>query len=283
MEKQLREQLLLPCARLNEKIVIDCSFEDEHAREHYLLNLVDQVQYLFAEVDRYHSPAFVYLCNLSSKGRLQAEFDRRAPLENLCLEPTESSYLDLFPREKLIYLSPDSENEMTEFDHDAVYIIGGIIDLSKSVSIEFQRGVYWLFQRGKNLWQLTKRNGKIFDIKDFPLIDTWSKPKGIWLDREMSCRPFFIDLEVEVEKHWHWIKFIIFSWLWNIQDHGSKPSNIFRKRFCFDWISMQWDGCFLWFLLLEIEKWSTVTPKNYKKNHLTMKSMANGHVQIQRN
>ena len=130
-EKQLREQLILPSARLDERIVIDCSFEQEHARAHYLLNLVDQVQYIFAEIERYHSPSFVYLCNLSPEGKLQAEFDRRAPLENLCVQATESSYLDLFPKEKLIYLSPDSEVEMTTFDHDAIYIIGGIIDLSR--------------------------------------------------------------------------------------------------------------------------------------------------------
>jgi len=49
----------------------------------------------------------------------------------MCFEVTESSYLDIFPNEKLIYLSPDSNVEMTSFDHDAVYIIGGIADLSK--------------------------------------------------------------------------------------------------------------------------------------------------------
>jgi ribonuclease P protein 1 len=130
-EKSFREQLLLAPARLGEMVVIDCGFEQEHAREHYLLNLVDQVQYLFAEMTRFHSPSFIYLCNLSRQGKLQAEFDRRAPLENLFIEATESSYLDIFPKEKLIYLSPDSNVEMTTFDHDAVYIIGGIIDLSR--------------------------------------------------------------------------------------------------------------------------------------------------------
>ncbi|CAF2909953.1 unnamed protein product [Rotaria sp. Silwood2] len=136
-EKRLREQLFLAPACLGEMIVIDCGFEHEHAREHYLLNLVDQIQYLFAEIHHYHSPSFVYLCNLSQQGRLKAEFDRRSPLDNLCFEATESSYLDIFPHEKLIYLSPDSNVEMTSFDHDAVYIIGGIIDLSGKKPLTF--------------------------------------------------------------------------------------------------------------------------------------------------
>jgi ribonuclease P protein 1 len=49
----------------------------------------------------------------------------------MCFEVTESSYLDIFPHEKLIYLSPDSNVEMTSFDHDAIYILGGIVDLSR--------------------------------------------------------------------------------------------------------------------------------------------------------
>ncbi len=130
-EKYIREQLLVPSARLGEALIIDCGFEQEHVREHYLSNLVDQIQYLFADITRYHSPSFVYLCNLLHQGRLQAEFDRRAPLENMCFEVTESSYLDLFPHDKFIYLTPDSNVEMTSFDHDAIYIIGGIVDLSK--------------------------------------------------------------------------------------------------------------------------------------------------------
>jgi len=138
-EKYLREQLLLAPARLGETLVVDCGFEQEHAREYYLSNLVDQIQYIFADVERYHSPSFVYLCNLSRKGRLQNEFDRRSSLENMCFEVTESSYLDIFPHEKLIYLTPDSNIEMTSFDHDAIYILGGIVDLTGKKPFTFAK------------------------------------------------------------------------------------------------------------------------------------------------
>lgn len=130
-EKYIREQLLLAPARLGENLIVDCGFEQEHVRDHYLTNLVDQIQYIFADISHYHSPSFVYLCNLSSHGRLKSEFDRRSSLDNMCFEVTESSYLDIFPQDKLVYLSPDSNIEMTSYDHDAIYIIGGIVDLSK--------------------------------------------------------------------------------------------------------------------------------------------------------
>ena len=38
------------------------------------------------------------------------------------------SYLSLFPRSSLVYLSPDAGEEMLEFDPTAIYIIGGFID-----------------------------------------------------------------------------------------------------------------------------------------------------------
>ena len=40
----------------------------------------------------------------------------------------EESYLDLFPKENLLMLSPDSKNDLLEFNEDDVYIIGALND-----------------------------------------------------------------------------------------------------------------------------------------------------------
>lgn len=40
----------------------------------------------------------------------------------------EKSYLDVFPKEQLVYLTPHCRDVMKEFDHNAVYIIGAIVD-----------------------------------------------------------------------------------------------------------------------------------------------------------
>lgn len=44
----------------------------------------------------------------------------------------ECSYLDLFPREKLVYLTPHCQQVLNEYDHDDIYIIGGIVDCSNN-------------------------------------------------------------------------------------------------------------------------------------------------------
>ena len=48
--------------------------------------------------------------------------------EVLPVEIREESQTELFPREKLVYLSPDSRNDLTRFDDDDIYVIGGIAD-----------------------------------------------------------------------------------------------------------------------------------------------------------
>lgn len=40
----------------------------------------------------------------------------------------EKSYLNVFPKNQLVYLTPHSPEVMTNYDHDAIYIIGGIVD-----------------------------------------------------------------------------------------------------------------------------------------------------------
>ncbi|KAE9419964.1 hypothetical protein Angca_005774, partial [Angiostrongylus cantonensis] len=38
------------------------------------------------------------------------------------------SFSSLFPRERILYLSPDAEEELTDVDEDHVYVLGGIVD-----------------------------------------------------------------------------------------------------------------------------------------------------------
>jgi len=45
---------------------------------------------------------------------------------------TSQSHLDMFPVEKLVYLSPDSKNDLISFKSDDIYVIGGIVDDEKN-------------------------------------------------------------------------------------------------------------------------------------------------------
>ena len=49
----------------------------------------------------------------------------------LFAKTSEQSYVDLFPKERLVYLSPHAEDELLEDDEDNIYIIGGFVDTGR--------------------------------------------------------------------------------------------------------------------------------------------------------
>lgn len=76
-------------------------------------------------------PFHLHFCNASPNGNtariLQDELFAACE-HKLLSEMTPSSYLDMFPKERLVYLTPDSENTLDVFDHDAIYVIGALVD-----------------------------------------------------------------------------------------------------------------------------------------------------------
>ncbi|NXH28075.1 TM10B methyltransferase, partial [Myiagra hebetior] len=58
------------------------------------------------------------------------------------MDTTPESYLDLFPLDAIVYLTPDSENVLEDIDPDKVYVLGGLVDESihKGLSISVGSG-----------------------------------------------------------------------------------------------------------------------------------------------
>ncbi|XP_025955132.1 tRNA methyltransferase 10 homolog B isoform X4 [Dromaius novaehollandiae] len=52
---------------------------------------------------------------------------------------TQESYLDLFPLDTVVYLTPDSENVLEDIDPKKVYILGGLVDESIHKKLTLQR------------------------------------------------------------------------------------------------------------------------------------------------
>jgi tRNA (guanine9-N1)-methyltransferase len=112
------------------RVVIDCSFEN-------LMNISDishlgkQVAYCYAINRRMTAPLQLYLT--SCTGKMKELLDKSG-LSNWDVHRSEKSFLDLFlaeqstPKDKIVYLTSDSPNELNEFDDDKVYIIGGLVD-----------------------------------------------------------------------------------------------------------------------------------------------------------
>ncbi|XP_071311245.1 tRNA methyltransferase 10 homolog B isoform X1 [Agelaius tricolor] len=55
------------------------------------------------------------------------------------MDTTPESYLDLFPLEAIVYLTPDSENVLEDIDPSKVYVLGGLVDESIHKELTLRR------------------------------------------------------------------------------------------------------------------------------------------------
>ncbi|CAF1257274.1 unnamed protein product [Rotaria magnacalcarata] len=138
LQRQVRQAKLFVASRLDDYIVIDCSFIHEYkgsdiSLRNYYEKLQLKIHSCFTSLYRYHSPSFIILCNIFSNNN-----DKWLQTSPYC-HVTSLSYLDLFPREQLVYLSPDSPNIMTEYEHNVIYILGGIFEKTKHEHLTLEK------------------------------------------------------------------------------------------------------------------------------------------------
>lgn len=120
----------LQALMLSQPIIIDCSYE-KHMVHKELLNAAKQLTYVFGDNRIHKDPFGIHLCNVNLKGPMMKQFRINVPSLDEPWFPMQihsESYTDIFPKEKLVYLTPHCHEELTEFDADAIYIIGCMVD-----------------------------------------------------------------------------------------------------------------------------------------------------------
>ncbi|XP_051870205.1 tRNA methyltransferase 10 homolog C-like [Pristis pectinata] len=112
-------------------LVFDMSYESYMNRRE-MENTVSQLLECEGCNRRSLDPFHLHFCNLSSDGGYYKELLKRYrdAWDNLLITATDESYIDIFPKDKLVYLTADSPFVLNTFQHDKVYIIGSIVDKS---------------------------------------------------------------------------------------------------------------------------------------------------------
>lgn len=111
-------------------IVFDCGYDDVML-ENEISNCAKQIMYSFVLNRMHNHPAKLYLCNASRQNQIMQMLHNLVPNlyeESFPLETTSESYLDMFDRNKLVYLTPHCRTEMTFYNPNKIYIIGGVVD-----------------------------------------------------------------------------------------------------------------------------------------------------------
>ncbi|KAL5014979.1 hypothetical protein ScPMuIL_009249 [Solemya velum] len=111
-------------------LIIDLDYED-HMRRMEMANVVKQLMMSYGANKLSKDPFHFIFCNAFPDGEIMKTFKhqlKESSLENFLVTVTEKSYLDLYPKEKLVYLSPHAPEMLDSFNFDDVYIVGGFVD-----------------------------------------------------------------------------------------------------------------------------------------------------------
>lgn len=111
-------------------IIIDCGYES-YMNMRELHHCCTQLEQGWTENRMNVKPLDIIFCNVEEDSTVFKKFRQKIPQVGTKESPvhfTEKHYMDLFPAEKLVYLSPHSEQVMEEYDPNSVYIIGEFKD-----------------------------------------------------------------------------------------------------------------------------------------------------------
>ncbi|XP_050538556.1 mitochondrial ribonuclease P protein 1 homolog [Daktulosphaira vitifoliae] len=116
-----------------QNIIIDCSY-DGHMSIKEQANCAKQLLLMWSSNRIHKDPFNITFCNVNKEGRVFKHLSKTLPTMDHPTFPfnyTNKSYLDLFPRNKLVYLTPHCNEILDKFNYDDIYIIGAMVDKMK--------------------------------------------------------------------------------------------------------------------------------------------------------
>uniref|UniRef100_A0A8C6TT85 tRNA methyltransferase 10 homolog C n=1 Tax=Neogobius melanostomus TaxID=47308 RepID=A0A8C6TT85_9GOBI len=111
-------------------LVFDLSYEGNMSKRE-IENTVSQLMEAEGWNRRATDPYHLHFCNLQPDSYHTQQLIKRYGAEawdRLLITSTDKQHFELFPREQLVYLTADSPNVLRTYDHNKVYIIGGMVD-----------------------------------------------------------------------------------------------------------------------------------------------------------
>ncbi|KUF96411.1 Calcium permeable stress-gated cation channel 1 [Phytophthora nicotianae] len=134
-----RREAYLMAAEEGVKVVIDCEFEEE-MNEKEKKSLSQQIMFSYGVNRKSRTPMNAYITSLH--GDIRKNLEKISGFhEWQAFTGTSKSYMDLFKKESLVYLTADSPNTITKLSRDKVYIIGGIVDRNRLKGITYEKAV----------------------------------------------------------------------------------------------------------------------------------------------
>ncbi|KFO71990.1 Mitochondrial ribonuclease P protein 1, partial [Cuculus canorus] len=112
-------------------LVFDMSYEKDMSVQE-VANTVRQLVLSEGCNRRSVDPFHIHFCNFKENSLYHKILIKhyKESWGKLLITVTDQCYTDVFPKDKLIYLTADSPKVMKRFDHDKIYIVGSMVDKS---------------------------------------------------------------------------------------------------------------------------------------------------------
>eukprot|EP00123_Amoebidium_parasiticum_P007872 comp18425_c0_seq1/m.19663 comp18425_c0_seq1/g.19663 ORF comp18425_c0_seq1/g.19663 comp18425_c0_seq1/m.19663 type:complete len:320 (-) comp18425_c0_seq1:231-1190(-) len=120
------------------RVVIDADWES-YMSDADIKKVLKQTERSYSANRRSDEPLQYYVTSIGH--RLRALLDKEPDSANWDINLKSESYLDVFNKDELVYLSSESPNVLTELDTSKVYIIGGLVDHNHHKGVAYQRAI----------------------------------------------------------------------------------------------------------------------------------------------
>lgn len=116
-----------------QKVIVDCSYE------HFLTDLerskvASGLRWIYSENRKHIKPMDLHICGVKPESTIIKNLSGQIPSLLKKSSPTRihsECFTELFPKERLVMLSPDSD-EVFKYNADDIYVVGGIVDFGRS-------------------------------------------------------------------------------------------------------------------------------------------------------
>ncbi|CAK4074998.1 unnamed protein product [Aphanomyces euteiches] len=128
IEKE-RAERLAAASEKGQRVAIDCGYDSIMSNKE-VNSLSKQIKFCYGLVKRMDNPFALTVTNCTPGSRLETALDRFSA-KKWSIQLKTEGVSDLFPKEDLVFLTPDSTTLLETVDPSKVYVIGGIVDRSR--------------------------------------------------------------------------------------------------------------------------------------------------------
>jgi len=182
------EQNLLFALRFGQNFVIDLGFtkgsQDMYKMEgKEITSIQSQMKDVFRLNRSMWEPYNIYLCNYDEGNETVTSMVNG--LKGYTMHVTSQCFTEVLPKDKLVYLSPDSPNILNSYSHDDIYILGALVDKRMPRAYTYRKSLSLGIRSAKfNLqpFQFTRQKKPYFAFSDvFQILADLKDTNGNWM------------------------------------------------------------------------------------------------------